>query len=211
MRRAAVVVCFLLAACRTTRPPNAEPLSPLTSSTPAEAAQQLASRRSAFRGERSLVRVRLPQISTRGQLQVDPNGRMLMTVYAPVVGTTAARLYVDSNQVIFLNDLEETAWRGKPSDLSGNLAAFGNSELPLLLVGLPAAGVSDIAYAAGGIQAVRLPDVVVTYEPPAYPPKIVAIDGSGKHVEIEHLDSYVDAEAIAPPDIPRGYRCCVLP
>ena len=155
MRRAAVVILFLLAACRTTRPPNAEPLSPLTSTTPAEAARQLAARRSEFRGERSAIRVRLPQISARGQLQVDAAGRMLMTVYSPL-GTTLARLYVDRDQVIFLNDFQSTAWRGKPSDLAGSLSAFGNSELPMLLVGLPAAGVRDIAYSAAGIQTVTL-------------------------------------------------------
>jgi len=210
MRRAAVVILFLLAACRTTRPPNAESLSPLTSTTPAESARQLAARRSEFRGERSAIRVRLPQISARGQLQVDAAGRMLMTVYSPL-GTTLARLYVDRDQVIFLNDFQSTAWHGKPSDLAGSLAAFGNSELPLLLVGLPAAGVRDIAYSAEGIQTVTLGDVVVSYQPPAYPPKTVAIDGGGTHVEIEHNDSFVDPEAVTPPAIPREYRCCVLP
>src|SRR5581483_5657522 len=127
LRRSASVLAIALfvVACRTaTRPPNAEPLAPLTSATPQEAAQQLALRRSEFRGERSMIRVRLPQITTRGQLQVDGAGRMLMTVYAPVLNTTAARLYVDRDQVIFLNDLDSTAWRGRPSDLSGNLAAF---------------------------------------------------------------------------------------
>ena len=211
MRRAALAIIIVaLAACRTTRPPNAEPLSPLTSTTPAEAAKQLAARRSEFRGERSAVRLRLPQISARGQLQVDSAGRMLMTVYTPL-GTTAARLYVDRDQVIFLNDFQSTAWRGKPSDLSGSLAAFGNSELPLLLVGLPAAGVNGVTYLPSGIQAVHLGDVAVTYEPPSYPPKIVAIDRGGQHVEIEHLDSYADPAAIAAPSIPRDYRCCVLP
>ena len=211
MRRAAVVILFLFAACRTTkRPPNAEPLSPLTSNTPAEAARQLAARRTDFRGERSAIRVRLPQISARGQLQVDAAGRMLMTVYSPL-GTTLARLYVDRDQVIFLNDFQSTAWRGKPSDLAGSLSAFGNSELPLLLVGLPAAGVSDVAYSAAGIERVDLGDAVVTYQPPVYPPKIVAIDRGGTHIEIEHIDSFVDPEAVTPPEIPRDYRCCILP
>ena len=209
MRRAAVIL-FLLAACRTTRPPNAEPLSPLTSNSPAEAARQLAARRAEFRGERSAIRVRLPQISARGQIQVDAAGRMLMTVYSPL-GTTLARLYVDRDQVIFLNDFQSTAWRGKPSDLAGSLSAFGNSDLPLLLVGLPAAGVKDVSYSATGIERVDLGDVVVTYQPAVYPPKIVSIDRSGTHVEIEHVDSYVDPEALTPPEVPRDYRCCVLP
>jgi hypothetical protein len=153
--------------------------------------------------------VRLPQISARGQLQVDEAGRMLMTVYTPL-NTTAARLYVDRDQVIFLNDFESTAWRGKPSDLGGSLAAFGNSDLPMLLVGLPASGTNTI-YSPAGIDRVRIGDVVVAYAPPSYPPKTVTIDRGSQHVEIEHLDSYADPEAIVPPQIPRDYRCCVLP
>lgn len=201
-----------MVACRTaTRPPNAEPLAPLTSSTPDEAAQQLALRRSEFRGERSLVRVRLPNITTRGQLQVDSAGRMLMTVYAPLINTTAARLYVDRDQVIFLNDVQSTAWQGRPSDLAGSLAAFGNSELPMLLLGLPATGVNDMTYGAAGLQSVRLGDVAVSFQPAVYPPKIVAIDRGAQHVEIEHLESFVDPEAVQAPAIPRDYRCCVLP
>jgi hypothetical protein len=210
MRRSAVIIFVALAACRTSRPPNAEPLSPLTSTNASEAAKQLAALRSEFRGERSSIRVRLPQISARGQLQVDAAGRMLMTVYTPL-GTTAARLYVDRDQVIFLNDFQSTAWRGKPSELAGSLAAFGNSELPLLLVGLPAAGVRGVTYAPAGIQSVHLGDAEVTYTPPSYPPKVVAIDRGTQHVEIEHLDSYIDPEAIVAPSIPRDYRCCVLP
>jgi hypothetical protein len=210
IRRLAVLGLLLIAACRTTRPPNAEPLVPLTSGTPAEAAQQLAMRRSEFRGERSLIRLHLPKISARGQLQVDSAGRMLMTVYTPV-GTSAARLYVDGDQVTFLNDLQSTAWRGKASDLAGTLGMFGNSELPLLLVGLPAAGVNDVTYAASGIQAVHLSGVTVSFEPPAYPPKIVAIDRGEQHVTIEHLDSFVDVELVNAPEIPRDYTCCILP
>jgi hypothetical protein len=184
----------------------------LTSSTPEEAARQLALRRSEFRGARSLVRVHLPNISTRGQLQVDSAGRMLMTVYAPLLNTTAARLYVDRDQVIFLNDVESTAWQGRPSDLSGSLAAFGNSELPLLLLGLPASGVNDMSYGPAGLQSVRLGgDVAVSYQPAVYPPKIVAIDRGAQHVEIEHLESFVDPGAVQAPAIPRNYRCCVLP
>ncbi|HUJ12195.1 MAG TPA: hypothetical protein VL284_00265 [Thermoanaerobaculia bacterium] len=211
MRRALAVAALLaLAACRTTRPPNAPPLAPLTSTTASDAARQLALRRSEFQGERSMIRVRLPQISARGQLQVDSSGRMLMTVYSPL-GTTLARLFVDRDEVIFLDDFHSTAWRGRPSDLNGNLAMFGNSALPLLLVGLPVPGVSDIAYAPSGIQNVRVADVDVTYDPPVYPPKVVAIDRGAQHMEIEHLDSYADSTAVQAPRVPGDYRCCVLP
>lgn len=134
-----------------------------------------------------------------------------MTVFAPVVNTTAARLYVDRDQVIFLNDFESTAWRGRPSELAGSLSAFGNGELPMLLIGLPAGGVKDIAYTPSGMERVNIGDVVVTYNPALYPPKIVAIDRGAQHVEIEHLDSYADPDAVQAPAIPKDYRCCVLP
>jgi len=200
MRRAAVFILFLLAACRTTRPPNAEPLVPLTATSPAEAAQQLAVRRAEFRGERSLIRMRLPQISARGQLQVDAEGRMLLTVYTPI-GTTAARLYVNGDDVIFLDDLHSTTWRGKALDLPGSLSMFANTRLPLLLVGLPPAGLDSITYARTGMQAVSLPGATITYDPPVYPPKKVVIIQGEQRVEIEHLESFID----------RGVRASVDP
>ena len=209
-RRAVVVILFALAGCRTTRPPNAEPLSPLTSTSPSEAERQLAARRSQFRGERSLIRLRLPQISARGQLQVDADGRTLITVYSPI-GTTVARLYVDGDDVVFLNDLQNTAWRGKASQLIGTLGMFGNARLPFLLIGLPAAGVHNVTYAPTGMQTAPLADVMVTYDPPVYPPKRVAVDRGAQHVEIEHLESFVDPQPLKPLEIPRDYQCCVLP
>jgi len=205
MRRAAVIIVLLLAACRTTRPPNAEPLAPLTAIAPSQAEEQLALRRSQFRGERSLIRVRLPHFSARGQLQVDAAARMLMTVYTPL-GTTAARLYVDGEDVIFLDDFRSTAWRGKPSDLAGALGVFGNTRLALLLIGLPPAGLDSITYGVTGMQSVTLPEVTVTYDPPVYPPKKVVIVRSEQRVEIEHLESFIDPETLQPPEIPRDYR-----
>src|SRR5712691_571381 len=210
MRRAAAVILFLLAACRTTRPSHGEPIAPLTATSPSEASQQLVARRLEFRGERSLIRLRVPRISARGQLQVDGAGRMMLTVYTPL-GTTGARLYVDGQDVIFLDDFRSTAWRGKPSDLAGALEVFANTRLALLLVGLPPDGLESITYAATGIQAVSLPDVAVTYDPPVYPPKRLVITRGEQRVEIEHLESYSDPETLEPPDIPRDYRCCVLP
>ncbi|HEY8134319.1 MAG TPA: hypothetical protein VII12_20745, partial [Thermoanaerobaculia bacterium] len=191
MRRAAVLILILVAACRTTRPPNAEPLAPLTAISPGEAAQQLAVRRAEFRGERSLIRLRAPQISARGQLQVDAGGRMLLTVYTPI-GTTAARLYVDGDDVMLNDDLHSTTWRGKASDLPGSLSMFANTRLPLLLVGLPPAGVDSINYAATGMQAVTLPEVTITYDPPVYPPRKIVIIQGEQRVEIEHQESFVD-------------------
>jgi hypothetical protein len=203
--RMTFVMLFLLAACRTTRPPNAEAIAPLTASSPAEAAQQLADRRAQFRGERSFIRLKLGQVSARGQMQIDSGGRMLMTIYSPI-GTTLARLYAEGDDVIFLNDFEGTVSRGKAADF-GTLGG----QTALLLVGLPPAGVDSIAYGAAGIESVNLAGATIRFDPPVYPPKRVTIDQGHRHIEIEHIESFVDTATLAPPEIPSSYRCCVAP
>jgi hypothetical protein len=209
IRRALVVGLLLVVACRSTRPRNAEPIAPLSATTPAEAAEQLAARRAQFRGQRSFIRLRMGQVSARGQLQVDSTGRLLLTIYTPL-GTTAARLYVEAEDVIFLNDFDSTAWRGKASELANTIGMFGGA-IPMLLVGLPSPGLESISYAAGGIESVRLPDAVITFGPAIYPPSHVTIDRGERRVEIQYLESFVDPETIKPPEIPNGYRCCVPP
>jgi len=205
IRRAAAVCLFVLAACRTTRPPGAEPLAPLTSTSPSEAARQLAERRSQFRGERSLIRLKLAQLSARAQLQIDSGGRMLMTIYSPI-GTTLARLYADGDDVIFLNDFEATVSRGKAKDFG----ALGGP-VPFLLVGLPASGQAVVTYSVAGIESVRLSDTTINYDPAVYPPRRVVIDHGNRHIEIEHLESFVDPSTLKAPEIPSDYRCCVPP
>jgi len=205
IRRSVVVGLFLLAACRTTRPPNAEAIAPLSASSPAEAARQLADRRAQFRGQRSFIRLKLGQVSARGQLQIDSSGRMLMTIYSPI-GTTVARLYAEGDDVIFLNDFDATVSRGKAADFG----ALGGPT-PLLLVGLPPAGVESITYGAAGIESVNLAGATIRFDPPVYPPKRVTIDQGQRHVEIEHLESFVDPATLSPPEVPNSYRCCVPP
>jgi hypothetical protein len=209
MRRVTAVLLVALAACRTTRPPNAQPIPPLTSASPAEAERQLETRRGQFTGERSLLRIHLGSLSARGQLQVDGKLRILLTVYTPL-GTTAARLYAAGDEVLFLNDLESTAWRGKPGDLSGTLGVFSSPAAALLLVGLPPADAA-VTYSATGIQEARYGDAVVRYDPPVYPPKRLIIERGGRRVELEHLESYASSDPVERPAIPEGYRCCVLP
>lgn len=213
-----VVFVLLLAACHTTTLPPGEELAPLTATSPADAARQLEARRAQFEGERSLVRLHLPSasvtVTARGQLQVDRAGHMLLTIYTPL-GTSAARLYAGGDQIVYLNDLQSTAWQGKASDFAGGLGLFGNT-MPTdavadLLVGLPPPGMSSISYAATGMAEVRLPEVTITYDPPEYPPKTIRIERQGRAVEIDHLQSYADPGAVEPLTVPGGYRCCVLP
>lgn len=200
-----LVVFFLLAACRTTRPPDAEPIAPLTANSPDDAARQLADRRAQFRGQRSFIRLKLGRLSARGQMQIDSGGRMLMTIYSPI-GTTVARLYAEGDDVIFLNDFEATVSRGKAADFG----ALGG-QTALLLVGLPPTGVESITYGAAGIEIVNLAGATIRFDPPVYPPKRVTVDQGSRHLEIEHLESFVDPAILTPPEIPSSYRCCVPP
>jgi len=177
----------------------------LTSTSPAEAARQLAQRRAEFRGERSLIRLKMPQLSARAQLQIDSGGRMLMTIYSPI-GTTLARLYAEGDDVIFLNDFEATVSRGKAKDFG----ALGGP-VPFLLIGLPGTGQEAITYGPAGIESVRLSDATINYDPPVYPPKRVVVDQGSRHIEIEHLESFVDPSTLEAPEIPGKYRCCVPP
>ena len=138
-------------------------------------------------------------------MQIDSAGRMLITVYSPI-GTTVAGLYAEGDDVIFLNDFEATVSRGKAADFG----ALGG-QTSLLLVGLPPQGVESITYAAAGIESVNVAGATIKFDPPLYPPKRVTIDQGQRHVEIEHLESFVDTATLASPEIPANYRCCVPP
>lgn len=218
MRRAAVALGFaaLLAGCRTTRPAGEEtPVAPLTSAASSDAARQLATRRAQLTGERILMTIRATNagrsMSFRAQLQVDTK-RMLLTVYTPF-GTNAIRLFAAGNDVTFINDFESTWWHGSAADFAGTFGFFGSaspSAVGLLIAGLPADGFS-YDYAVGGIARATAADVVVTYDPPSYPPKHVTIVRGGQKLEIETLQSAMTTAIVTKPEAPSGYRCCVAP
>ena len=149
-------------------------------------------------------------MSARAQLQVDSALRMLITVYTPI-GTTAARLYTAGSDVVFLNDYERTAWRGRASDLTGVLDTFASQSAILLALGLPPSDNVSLTYTSGGLARATFADVIVTYEPPSYPPQHVTIVRGDQQMEIEHLESVAASETLRAPDIPPNYRCCVAP
>jgi hypothetical protein len=217
MRRALVLLIALLAACRTTRPAGEEtPVAPLTSTSPADAARQLTARRAQLIGERSLLRIRATNgdrsQSFRAQLQIDSSSRMLLTAYTPL-GTTAIRLFADASEVTFINDLEGTWWHGSPSDFASSFGFFGSTSpysMALLIAGLPADGLT-YDYAAAGLSRAKVGDVVITYDPPSYPPQHVTIVRGAQKLEIETLESAMTTASVAKPAAPSGYRCCVPP
>jgi len=218
MRRTIVLlIAFLLAACRTTRPAGEEtPVAPLTSTSPADAQRQLTARRAQLTGERSLLRIRATNgdrsQSFRAQLQIDGAGRMLLTAYTPI-GTTAIRLSADNAEVVFVNDLEDTWWHGTAADFASSFGFFGRTPpyaMALLIAGLPSEGIAA-DYAATGLSRATVGDVVVTFEPPSYPPQHVTIVRSAQKLEIETLESSMTTASVAKPEVPSGYRCCVAP
>jgi hypothetical protein len=218
MPRAIFVLALatLLASCRTTRPAGEEtPVAPLTSTSPADAARQLTARRAQLTGERSLLRIRATNgdrsQSFRAQLQIDNSNRMLLTAYTPL-GTTAIRLYADASEVTFINDLEGTWWHGTAADFANSFGFFGAASpysMSLLIAGLPAEGL--LTYANAGLSRANVGDVVVTYDPPSYPPKHVTIVRGAQKLEIETLESAMTTASVAKPAAPSGYRCCVAP
>lgn len=213
MKKRLLVLALLLAACRTTRPGGESPLAPLTG----DAKQELSARRDEFPGERSIIRIRtmngVQTQSARAQLQVGKTGDMLMTVFAPVINTPVIRLYAANGRITVVNDLDKTAWQGTASDLTGNLAFVGANPnaLAFLILGLPPREATSVEYGPNGLQAARLQDAVVAYDPAVYPPQRVVIVRGMQRVEIDHLEDYVSSTPIEPLTIPEGYRCCVLP
>ena len=209
-------ILLLLAACRTTRPAGESPLAPLTSTSPAEAAQQLTARRDEFRGERSVIRIRLnngsQSLSAKGQMQVGTSGDLLITVYTPL-NTTAARLYAANGEIVFLNDIDRSAWKGSAADFAGSFGFLGPdpSILAFLILGLPPRGLTSITYSDSGLQSARFRDLVVAYDPPVYPPKRVVIVRGMQRVEIDHREIYASPAPIEKLVVPAEYRCCVLP
>ena len=212
-----LVCALLLASCRTTRPAGEQPIASLPSSSREETERQLTQQREQFTGERSVARIRIltgtQTLSARTQLQVGAGGDMLMTVYAPVLNTTAARLYAANGRIVFLNDIDKTAWQGSASDFSGSFGFVGSNPaaLALLILGLPPREGASIDYGAAGMQSARFQDMVVAYDPAVYPPRRVVIVRGMQRVEIDHLEQYVSPTSIPPLTVPSDYRCCVLP
>ena len=211
-----VAVLLLAVACRTARPAGEQPIAALTSTSMSEAEQQLTARRDQFSGARSLIRLRsmngAQTVSAKAQLQVGAAGDMLITVYTPL-NTTAGRLYAAGGKIVFLNDVERTAWQGSASELGGafQFLAADPASLAFLLLGLPPRGTASLAYAPSGLQSARYQDLIVAYDPPSFPPQRVVIVKGTQRVEIDHLETYASPARLEPLVVPASHRCCVMP
>lgn len=190
----AALFLVVLASCSTGRPTGA-PLAPLTSRTAEEAAHQLSQRRLAFRGVKSLMKVRATTggrtQSFRATLTVENARRMSLVAYTPV-GTTAMTLTADGEHVRVQNHLENSDWEGQAGDLGRSLGFLGVSippaEMAMLMAGLPPRDGLQLRFAPGGLAAATVSDVFVTYEPPSYPAKSVVVTRGADRIEIQHLE-----------------------
>lgn len=235
---AALLFFFAAVGCRTARPAgNETPIASIAAPSNAAAWSELQARRASFGGARSLMRIRATSgdrtQSFRAQLQVDREGRMQLIAYTPV-GTTAVTLFADREQVVFLNAIEGTAWRGSPVEFARSFGFFGPvapTEMAMLLFGLPARSSPDVRIldaATFGTGSGVLYDVtptglaraslengddllVVRYDPPSQPPVRVSVDHGQQKLEIEHLDLASSDAVLNAPVIPGSYRCCVPP
>lgn len=184
-----VVAVFL--SCTTGRP-TGNPIAPLTATSADEARQQLEARRDAFRGAKSLMRVRATTNgktqSFRAQLVVHDARRMELIAYTPV-GTTAAVIRAEGDRVSIDNRIEGTQTEGEVSKVFGFLGtAMPPAEMAMLILGIPPREGLAYEFDAAGLRGARAGDVQATFEPPSFPAKSVVITRGSDRVEIEHLE-----------------------
>ncbi len=185
-------VALLLTACRTAHVtgPAIAPLPPAES--PIEA---LFARADAFPGARSIMKVRSTTggqtRSFRAQLIVENHDRMELIAYTPV-GTTAATIRGEGDQVTVTDALTGSMIRGSASDLLGQYGFFTGGLTPaqmgMLLLGYPPR--RDLVYeaTASGLSRATVGDIVVTFEPPSLPAQHVVIARGADRVEIDQLE-----------------------
>lgn len=183
----------MLDACRTARPGGGTPFPPLQANSAESALEELHQRRAAFREARAFSRIRLTRGSEvqsfRARLHVTANDRLELQVFTPV-GTTAGTLIADGNRVTVKSPGRTVS--GTSEELSRSYGFFAQglspAEVALLMIGLPPR--RDLTYEAGpsGLARAAVGDLVVRYDPPAFPPTRVVLERVNEKIEIEHLE-----------------------
>ena len=186
MRRsfAAAIAALLILSCASGRP-SGSAVAPLSASSADDAARQLRERRAAFRGMRSLMRVRATTNgrtqSFRAQLVVHDPRRMELIAYPPV-GTTALKMKADGMKVTSEPEAAPEAFEFLRA------AGLTPAETAMLILGLPPRDEVAVQFAPGGIAAASVGDVTATFEPPSFPAKHVVVTRGADRIEIEHLE-----------------------
>lgn len=217
----ALGLCSLLlltVTCRTARPAgNESPLAPVSGANSGAVIDELMRRMESIHAVRSLMRVRVvtPERtqSFRAQLLVEPHGnRMRLTAYTPL-GTEAMSLASDGDRVVFVDDVNRTAWEGTTVELARTVGFFDPQTQPaawaLDIAGFPARGAfeaSDQGLARGTVG-----DVSLAFDPPSFPPRSVIVQRGSERLEITHMELVATDADVPAPSVPNGYRCCVPP
>ena len=181
------------AACRTGRPPGAA-FPPVGAATGEAAIAELQQRRAAFRGARALLRVRATSggetQSFRAQLFVPDERHVELTAYTPV-GTVAATLNADGDHVVF-RESGKAPQELSARNLTGSFGVFGSTltpaQLAMLIIGLPADGLTSLSASMTGLAHASAGDLDVTFDPAVYPPTRVTVTRGSDRVEIELLE-----------------------
>ena len=157
--------------------------------------ESLLARGESFAGARSIARIRVTTEgeirSFRAQLIVENRQRMQLIAYTPV-GTTAATITADGDHVTVVDALHGSTIEGSAERMLAPYGFFTGgltpAEMGMLLLGYPPR--RDLVYetAAAGLSRATAGDIVVTFDPPAFPARHVVIDHGSDRVEIDHLE-----------------------
>ncbi|MEA2492044.1 MAG: Outer rane lipoprotein LolB [Acidobacteriota bacterium] len=154
--------------------------------------EQLRARREAFHGAKSLMRVRATTggktQSFRAQLVVHDARRMELIAYTPV-GTTAAVIRADGDQVSVDNRLEGTKTEGDVSQVFGFLGTvLPPAEMSMLILGIPPRDGLSYDVDAAGLRRASLGEMTAVFDPPSFPATKVVVTRGDDRIEIEHLE-----------------------
>jgi hypothetical protein len=119
--------------------------------------------------------------SFRAQLVVRDAQRMELVAYTPV-GTTALKLRANGDAIVSDPPVAPEAFAFLRN------AGLSPAETAMLVLGIPPRDGLDVEIDASGVRRAVLGDVIVTFDPPAFPAKQLLIARGNDRVEIEHLE-----------------------
>ncbi|HWW60666.1 MAG TPA: DUF3261 domain-containing protein [Thermoanaerobaculia bacterium] len=180
MRRASLFFLLFAVACRTSAPTGA-PIAPLTATSSAEAIEQLRARRASFAGAQALMRVRATvngkTQSFRAKLSLPDARRMELVAFTPV-GTTAAKITADGDQINVDNK----------EDFGFFTTSLIPAEMAMLILGLPPRDGLDVDVTPAGLRSARVDNVSIAFDPPAFPAKHALVTRGDDRIDIELLE-----------------------
>lgn len=235
MRIAALLLIALMAGCASRVPVTEAPAGS------AEAQwQRLVARAARPVGHRSLARVQWESGGRRqgfdATITTDSSGHLLLEGLTPV-GTTAATLWTDGDELVFLNHRNRSWWRGsldevpEAAPLIPVLRALDSRAAASLLFGIPAEGEErpcdsaapagdsicrrrgDVTYItrSAGLEEARTSGARVVYDPPSVPATALRVVTAGGMMTINYRMIEEHAETVSRPVAEPSWRCCVLP